>query len=213
MRVLLFTFKIIITGICVAAYIYNYLKSDGSLEFYLQFSLLLNFFLVLLFSISTREDPALNRSFYRTLAISRRDIVLGRIKILLSNPFYLIIFVCSLSIFFDSRLTAEQKIIYTFLFNIQFIISLVVSFLVYDILQANAADKQFFLIPLILISITNILVQMKMSSAILALDFFGGFIFMPIILIKSFDVIVLSGLVVYVGLILLLNRMHGKIED
>ncbi len=213
MKFLLLALKIIISGICISAYIYNYLNSDGSLDFYLQFSLLLNLFLILLFSISSREDQRLNRTFYQTLAINKVNLIKLRTIILLRNPFYLIIFVSSISILFDLNLAMERRILYIVVFNIQFLASLVISFLVYDILQSQSAEKQFFLIPLVLISITNMLVQMKMSTSILALDFFGGFLFMPLILIKSFDVIVLTGFIVYIGIISMLIRWHRKIEN
>lgn len=210
---LLIFLKIIIILVSTSAYVYNYYTSDGSFTSYLQFSLLLNFLLVLLFSISTREDQNLNRKYYKVFPISRLKLLSIRAKRLLLNPFYLILIIFSLSILLDTSLEILHRIYYTIGLVTQFGITIIVSFLLYDLLQEQSAENQFFLIPLMLISGVNILVQMDADVKFLLLDFFGGFVFMIYFMATTFDLLVFCGFVFYVVLICLLFKLYINIEN
>ena len=144
--------------------------------------------MLLMLAIDLNIKPVLCSKHYLSFPLSKTKINIERIKSLRQDVFWVIIFLVPFGALFDASLVLSYRIIYWLLIYVQFFFTLYLSLVVFDLLERINLERQFFLIPIIIIFIFNITYQSNLDLKALSLVPFGGFVFTPFFLAAEFSI-------------------------
>lgn len=169
----------------LSAAVYFPFYSDGSLDFYLQFSLLINFLFLMLFSIDARMNPKMDLAHYMNFALNNLELVFYRMKDLCKNIFWLALLITPLCILFDTEVVFTHRLTFVVLLMLQSLITMFISIILFDLLKKENSEKHFFLIPLLMIPVLNFAINSDINIRWLSIIPFGGLVFTPLILYQN----------------------------
>ena len=181
---------------------------------YLLLSLFINLVALFLFSIQSRFNVKMDLIYYTHFAVNNFRLTLYRIKQLLKNKFWIVVLLSPIGILLDQKVIINYySITLVVLIILQCLVTIFLSIVIFDILKKINADKQFFLIPFLIVAATNFSIS-QIDTQLFSLNPFGGLVFVPLYLFDkpSFLYMTIVGLEIVTLIFLIFKQLTLKIK-